>query len=602
MSVNSIGGPQVHTAFDDTVNKAVKEKPGLFTTLRNFIVGEKVARVDWLTHSADLHKHVADRASVLKNSLPVGLHAAFDAQFQILSATLYSNSFQNTQAREDFGHRQMSHEALRQDILEASALANAAVGMLSEWSVEQQSALATPAPGPQAAPAMPKPVQVAPPATQAPQFIKTPGNGYAMVRKMPEPEAMVLRGGGAKGVGNGPALDMMQKNGLLDGVNTLVGTSAGALTATLMASGMNGTEFDEFAQQFDMNLVKSTPDNYGTLYPMMKGGLVGHKAGEAVRVLDFISAAKVSNYLKANWGDPTFISRLAKLCNHLPAAEADQIQIRLATLKSQDFTSDRSGSMLTFRDLAIMNALEPSQFKQLHLTGWDTSNNKSTYFNATATPDMPVAIAGRISMSIPVYFESVKYDPGDGKGMRSFTDGGVGTNMPSEVVTGELTGNIRDQSLSKTLLMTFDENGKAQTILTGNSKPLGVLDHIKGWVKNRVAGNDLQKTAAHDNAKLLEGKNSSFVTFHGTIGTFDMDADTSEVARARMSAESKSMEQIVMRRDTDSVFEVSTPMEAYSMMSPDERLALAAAHQGSAQNLSVFESQILHFCVAGPDI
>lgn len=598
--VTSVGGPQVHTAFDNTVNKAIKEKPGFFTTLRNFIAGEKLARVDWFTHSADLREHVADRASILKKSLPAGLHATFDAQFSMLFAALCSHSFQNTLIHEDLGYREMSHEALRQDILEASVLANEAVGMLSEWSLEQQSALAMPALGPQAAPAMPAPVQVAPPATQAPQFIKTPGNGYLLVRKMPEPEAMVLRGGGAKGVGNGPALNMMQKNGLLNGVNTLVGTSAGALTATLMASGMNGTEFDEFAQQFDMNSVKSTPGNYSTLYPMMKGGLVGHKAGEAVRVLDFISAAKVSNYLKSNWGDPAFVSRLAKLCNHLPAAEANQVQTRLATLKSQNFTNDRSESMITFRDLAIMNALEPSQFKQLHLTGWDKSTDESAYFNVTATPDMPVAIAGRISMSIPVYFESVKYDPGDGKGVRSFTDGGVGTNMPSEVVTGQLTGSIRDQNLSKTLLMTFDENGKAQSILTGNSKPLGVLDHIKGWVKNRVAGNDLQKTAAQDNSKLLEGKNSSFVTFHGTIGTFDMDADPLEVARARMSAESKSMEQIVMRRDTDSVFEVSAPMEAYSMMSPDERLAFAATHQGGAQGLSVFERQLLDFCVNGP--
>src|SRR5690606_8061931 len=143
--------------------------------------------------------------------------------------------------------------------------------------------------------------------------------------------------------------------------------------------------------------------------------------------------------------------------------------------------------MVTFKDLHLMHLLAPAQFKELTLTGWDSTNKQETYFNAQNTPDMPVAVAGRISMSIPVYFRSVDFDPGDGSGTRSFTDGGVGSNMPTEVITDNLQGRALEEARARTALMTFDENGKAYTVL--HREPAGPATGLVAWAKAQMSGN-----------------------------------------------------------------------------------------------------------------
>jgi len=48
---------------------------------------------------------------------------------------------------------------------------------------------------------------------------------------------------------------------------------------------------------------------------------------------------------------------------------------------------------------------------------------------------MPIAVAGRISMSLPGVFSPVMYDPDNSGTLRPFMDGGIGSNLPTEVVT-----------------------------------------------------------------------------------------------------------------------------------------------------------------------
>ena len=83
---------------------------------------------------------------------------------------------------------------------------------------------------------------------------------------------------------------------------------------------------------------------------------------------------------------------------------------------------------------------------------------------------MPIAIAGRISMSIPVFFQSVKFDPGDGKGVRSWVDGAVGSNMPSEVVFKGLKGKELETAQTKTMLFTYAEGDKWKDKLYGDGQ------------------------------------------------------------------------------------------------------------------------------------
>ena len=72
--------------------------------------------------------------------------------------------------------------------------------------------------------------------------------------------------------------------------------------------------------------------------------------------------------------------------------------------------------------------------KRLTLTGWGKTPPGETYFDADTHPDMPVAYAARISMAFPIAFKAVSIETAEG-GWKVYADGGIGSNMPSEVFT-----------------------------------------------------------------------------------------------------------------------------------------------------------------------
>src|SRR5207237_8635901 len=144
---------------------------------------------------------------------------------------------------------------------------------------------------------------------------------------------------------------------------------------------------------------------------------------------------------------------------------------------NQNFYIDRTAQMVTFQDLENLSKIDPGKFKSLTLTGWNYTDKTLAYFNAKNTPQMPIAVASRISMSIPYFFKSPKYDAG--QGVKSWVDGGVGSNMPAGAILDDLEHGLKRASAdldvpemtakahelmdarSRTMLLTFDEQGTA---------------------------------------------------------------------------------------------------------------------------------------------
>lgn len=404
--------------------------------------------------------------------------------------------------------------------------------------------------------------------------------GFNVIRQAPQIENLVFRGGGAKGIGNPEALVEMQNAGMLSGLKHLVGTSAGALTAICLSCGQDAHAFQAFSSSVDMNELKGKPEDFEARYPMVNvGWRTGFHAGRALELLDQTSAANVSKYLNEKWDPAALRPKLASLGE----ANIDTAIDRLDRLRAQDFDDDRTGQMVTFNDLHLMHLLEPRQFKELTLTGWDDTNKRETYFNAQNTPDMPVAVAGRISMSIPVYFRSVDFDPGDGGGTRAFTDGGVGSNMPTEVITDNLQGRALEEARARTALLTFDENGKAYTVL--HKEPEGPATGVGAWAKAKASGNaQLAQTAQQDKAKIHEAGTNAFVIFHGDIGTFDLDASAERVRNAQTISTLKTLEQIEQRRDQAYAAEFDSAEDCFAVLTNPEKQALrdgGEPHPGS---------------------
>ena len=106
----------------------------------------------------------------------------------------------------------------------------------------------------------------APDRVAAPQMFKTEDGHFNLVRKAPQIENLVLKGGGAKGIGYPPALREMAETGMLDGLKQVVGTSAGALTAVAVSVGLTTEELQDFTNQ-DLKALMKGNDDLKALYP-----------------------------------------------------------------------------------------------------------------------------------------------------------------------------------------------------------------------------------------------------------------------------------------------------------------------------------------------
>jgi NTE family protein len=80
---------------------------------------------------------------------------------------------------------------------------------------------------------------------------------------------------------------------------------------------------------------------------------------------------------------------------------------------------------------------EGQVFPLLYITGTDLTNRTPRLFCLETTPDMEVALAVRISMSIPLFFEAVQYQYPGTEGTQYYVDGGLMWNYPIDMFDDE---------------------------------------------------------------------------------------------------------------------------------------------------------------------
>jgi len=183
---------------------------------------------------------------------------------------------------------------------------------------------------------------------------------------------LVFEGGGIAGVAFSGALLQMEKDNLLKDFVRVGGTSAGAITATLLAVGytaeeisviISGTKFSSFQD-----------DNFGVIrdsYRLIKN--YGWYQGDAFK--------KWLSYY-----------------------------IMLKTNKPE----------ITFSDLHY-----GYKYKSLYVMGTNLTKQRSEIYSESTTPNMPIVDAIRISMSIPLFFQCERNVEGD-----ILIDGGITDNYP----------------------------------------------------------------------------------------------------------------------------------------------------------------------------
>lgn len=187
---------------------------------------------------------------------------------------------------------------------------------------------------------------------------------------------IVFKGGGVRGTAYAGALQVLEQKGIMQGISRVAGTSAGAITAMLVAL------------KYDAAAIKT---------------IVGN--------LDFSS-------LEDGW-DPLRIP--AKYGLFEGDAAFDWLE---------GCVSAKLGYGATFADLRAKGFLD------LHVVATSLDAQLPFIFSADHTPNVQVSLAVRASMSIPLFFKAVQLCGISGL----FVDGGVLLNYPIDIFGDDALG------------------------------------------------------------------------------------------------------------------------------------------------------------------
>lgn len=190
---------------------------------------------------------------------------------------------------------------------------------------------------------------------------------------------LVFEGGGVKGIAYCGALQVIEEKGILKDIRRTAGTSAGAITAGLLA--------------------------------------VGYSTGE---ILQLLSQTSFKNFMDSYWG---FLRDTIAFFRYYGWYKGNYFKRWFENLIEQK-TGDKN---LTFRQLYEKSKLEPAVFRELVVTGTNLNTRSTEIFSAETSPDLAVAQAIRISMSIPAFFRVVRWN------RTRYADGGLFYNYPINI-------------------------------------------------------------------------------------------------------------------------------------------------------------------------
>lgn len=169
---------------------------------------------------------------------------------------------------------------------------------------------------------------------------------------------LVFEGGGVKGIAYVGALEVLDERGILKDVKRVAGTSVGAMIAVMVGLRYSAKEMREV-----------------------------------------LWGLKFKKFLDKSFG----VANISRLISDYGWYKGDYFRSLMA-----DLIKNKTGNgEITFKELAATK-----KYMDIHLVGADLSTGISKTFNARDTGEVKVADAARISMSIPLFFASVKDSDG----------------------------------------------------------------------------------------------------------------------------------------------------------------------------------------------
>ncbi|OEH84166.1 patatin [Desulfuribacillus stibiiarsenatis] len=268
----------------------------------------------------------------------------------------------------------------------------------------------------------------------------------------------VFEGGGVLGIAYLGVLDYLCQKGMYSSIKNVAGTSAGAITACVSSFNLPFQDMKRIADSLDYRKIPEVGDVPELKYlpPALK-----REMNKIVGNIDCVYRL-LNRY---GWYSSNYFYQW------LQQTIADQFD---STKKAPPYT------FADFKNAAIHKDKRP--FKDLYIMGTNLSYKISKLFSYETTPDVEVALAVRISMSIPLFFESISTTDSNithDDVPNLFVDGGVMANYPIQLFD---TGKSPNQQ-------TVGAHFKSQIKY---SKTNNLLDFIKNL---NAAYMDIQQNA-----------------------------------------------------------------------------------------------------------
>jgi len=254
---------------------------------------------------------------------------------------------------------------------------------------------------------------------------------------------LVFKGGGVRGIAYIGALEVLEKEGILSGIERVAGTSAGAISALLVSLRLPIDEVLELFSTLDFSKIPQSSTRKFKLPTRLPSD--EEKLARIIRSYGLYSSEYFYGWLR---------EVVAKYCD----GNADA----------------------TFMDFHQRGFLDP------FIVVANLNKQRGEVMSYPSTPDVAVADAVRMSMSIPLYFEALRFDGkkfGEGD---YYVDGGLYNNYPIKVfdeapyqTSSELK---RTKGNQETLGLFLYPDGS--TPIKRSSNPRNLMDYLSLVMSN----------------------------------------------------------------------------------------------------------------------
>ncbi|WP_294739020.1 patatin-like phospholipase family protein [uncultured Pseudomonas sp.] len=390
-------------------------------------------------------------------------------------------------------------------------------------------------------------------------------SGQTHVALSPGPiKHLVLSGGGAKGIAFPGVVQALEEKNVLAGIKVISGSSAGAISAAVLASGMDAKAFETLSNNLEL------PELLNSKNPLVAwlqnassklGKLAGRLPGPAGNISQLLftmlprlqTEAQPLEELVRNESRKSILAHIANTPRQTRPAEVMKIADKLS-----------AGGAPTFGDLAVLSRHIPA-IKQLNITGTGMFDGRPqlVVFNASLTPDMDIARAAHISGSLPVLFKSPSEK---GHGFQAsaeetaFKDGGLLLNTPASGVVDPVFPES-PLSKSESLVIDFESEAPAKPKDRG-----GIGDSLA----DGITGTPHSAAEAYQNAR-LKAMADQRVTLPLNTDKGDFRGLLNGTVNFTMTAEQKKNLQVLARKAVETHMENRAAVrEQHSFGSLDE--------------------------------